>query len=838
MRNTKAMAKNAGVMLIFGVAALLAACGGGSSSSVSLAVVPIAPLNSAVDLSGATRIVASTRYDYTATSVNFNALSNVWTWGDGTSDTTAAAQINKVWYTPGNYDIALAATARNVDVGSNRLATVIGTPVTSAADHTCAIRFDNTVVCWGSNTYGQLGDGTQTDSAVPVLVKGISQAIALSSNGNQTCAVLADNTVWCWGGSFDPAFPTVITKLPKQVVGLNDVVTVVSGSFHHCVLKKDGTVWCWGYDGAPVFGNGPASVTETQRPVKVAAVAGAIAIGAGDQHMCAIVGARRLVQCWGNNDFGQTSGTTVSNLSGRLPLETETPIAVPGVSSAVSLSVIAATSCAVMADGSMKCWGDNARGQFATGNAVGKGLLPPSNFKPQVVTTPITKIAAVAQGYNTCALKTDKTVACWGDYQPIAGAHTAAVETTVAQLGNDNAFVSSGATTCALKTDGRLFCRGVNDVGQLGNGSFIDSPLIFAEVLLNTMQFEPTSLRTLASGFDNNCAVTANRGVACWDVGNGASAATAVIKAGLTNVKSVVVSRLLISLTTGCALTFAGDVLCWRGNLAPTLVSNLTDVKAIAGGDGDHNCAVKNSGEVYCWGSNYYGQLGVPLTTPSSTAAIQVPGLFGAVDVAVGGVHSCATKNTGRVVCWGYGLEGQLGDGMNTSSILPVRIGGAALYLSSASMSNSDCAISVTRSLWCWGTGVSGQLATGDATSSSVPRIAAVVSDVWQHSIGFFHSCVVNGQREMFCSGNGTYGQLGQGTFTSSRSFLKVDDATGFIEVAAGARTTCGKKLGGDIYCWGTNLVSGTGAIASGAPILKKVIGVTGGNPPVLTFWR
>ena len=876
MHNIKATAKNAAALLLFCTASLLAACGGGSSTSAAVAVGNATPKMPSVALEGATRIVASTRYDYSAVSSNLIGPVHEWAWGDGTIDKPATSGINKVWYTPGVYDIAVTSTGSNAELTSSRAATVIGTPVTSSSDHTCAIRADNTVVCWGTNIYGQLGNGTQVDSTVPVLVKGISQAIAVSSNGNQTCAVLADNTVWCWGGSFDPAFPIVITKLPKQVVGLNDVMTVVSGSFHHCALKKDGTVWCWGYDGAPVFGNGPASASETQTPVRVNAVRGAVAIGAGDQHTCAVVAPRGLVQCWGNNNYGQTGGVAVSNLSGRLPLETELPIFVPGVVNAVSLSVLAATSCAVIANGGMQCWGDNARGQFATGSGVGIGftVLPPLNFKPQVVTTPVSGLAAAALGYNACALKTDKTVSCWGDYQAAVGTHSTPVEATVTQLGKDNAFVSSGATTCALKTDGRLFCRGVNDVGQLGNGTFIDSTVGFTEVLLGSLTTSTALVNDAVavgeSGFA--CAIRDDKTVACWGLALDISSNVPVVKGGLTGIKAISAGG-----STACVIQADDTVACWGANApfiftsdigllgngttynfytsAPIQVANLVDVKSISVSR-YHTCALKYNGKVVCWGNDLAGQLGRDqLSTQDAYLPAEVVGLSGVVSLSSTNFHNCAVTSSARVWCWGMGQRGEIGNGANSSVRKPTLVAGPLRAKSVSMFGNGACAIDLAGLGVCWGRGEAMQLGNGTTAATNVPGAAVQSTEPFlMLAGGAEHVCGISQSKAVLCWGRGgvsgftrlygplsnSYGLAGTGNNWNSTTPVSVAGQSNVVGLSSNSGNSCSLKFDGTVWCWGQGgqgqLGNGFNADSNTVPVL--VVGFKGLTVRPELFWH
>jgi alpha-tubulin suppressor-like RCC1 family protein len=116
--------------------------------------------------------------------------------------------------------------------------------------HTCAFTAGGTVGCWGDNSFGQLGDGTQERRLVPTLVSGLGNAVGITAGRTHTCAVLADGTVHCWGrnrdgqlgdGSSGSNRPT-----PVQVVDLTGVVAVAGGANHTCALLAEGRVRCWG----------------------------------------------------------------------------------------------------------------------------------------------------------------------------------------------------------------------------------------------------------------------------------------------------------------------------------------------------------------------------------------------------------------------------------------------------------------------------------------------------------------------------------------------------------------------------------------------------------------
>lgn len=110
---------------------------------------------------------------------------------------------------------------------------------------------DGTVWAWGSNGYGQVGDGTTNNALIPLQVNGLSGVSAISGGLNHSLALKNDGTVWSWGynlhGQLGIGYPPLSSLTPVQVTSLSDVVAIAAGSLFSAALKSDGTVWMWGY---------------------------------------------------------------------------------------------------------------------------------------------------------------------------------------------------------------------------------------------------------------------------------------------------------------------------------------------------------------------------------------------------------------------------------------------------------------------------------------------------------------------------------------------------------------------------------------------------------------
>jgi alpha-tubulin suppressor-like RCC1 family protein len=225
--------------------------------------------------------------------------------------------------------------------------------------HTCALLDDGGVRCWGTNTSGQLGDGTTTSSLTPVEVVGVDTAVQVVAGYYRTCAVLEDGTLTCWGAGASPT--------PTAVEGLGPVTQVSMSMFHRCAVMVDATVRCWGGNGAGQLGDG-TTTSSFDEWVTVNALDDAVEVATGSAHTCA----RRTdgtVRCWGANSAGQLgNGTTAGSLL---------PVDVVNLDGVLQLDAGAGDeavghSCAVRDDARVLCWGSNNLGQLGDGTTTNR----------------------------------------------------------------------------------------------------------------------------------------------------------------------------------------------------------------------------------------------------------------------------------------------------------------------------------------------------------------------------------------------------------------------------------------------------------------------------------
>jgi alpha-tubulin suppressor-like RCC1 family protein len=295
--------------------------------------------------------------------------------------------------------------------------------VAIGADYACLLTVGDSVRCWGDNGFGELGDGTQTIATSPSSIVNLTApAVGIAASSNPTtCAVLTDGTVECWGFIsgfiFDSADPSAtFTATPIPLFGASGATAVRLGTRHGCVLKSDSTVACWGDNTTGQLGDGNIGPASTYTPVPVQGLTGATAISAGVDYSCALL-SRGTVQCWGNNADGELGNGTTTN-SG-------SAVAVVGLSGpATGIAAGGSHTCAVLADGTVACWGANTKGEL------GNGTTTTGSTTPIVVSGLGGPAKAVAVSpHQSCALLADSTVRCWG--RP--GDHTTALTPVTVQ---------------------------------------------------------------------------------------------------------------------------------------------------------------------------------------------------------------------------------------------------------------------------------------------------------------------------------------------------------------------------------------------------------------------
>jgi alpha-tubulin suppressor-like RCC1 family protein len=340
-------------------------------------------------------------------------------------------------------------------------------------------------------------------------------AVSIHTGGYTACAMYVDGSGKCWGyvplngNSLSNPLPDPFTsgKAPKQIA--------ISG--HTCAIFSDDQLYCYGYNLHGPLGSGDNTnlYAVPTAPVNVGAGLTAVAVAVGYVHTCAIL-SDGGTKCWGQGSSGQ-----LGFVAGTVNLAPINPIDFGGGLTAVRISCGYVHTCAILSDGTARCWGGNANGQLGDGTTT-------NSPNPVVVSSLGLSVMSISCGwYHTCAILSDGSIVCWGmNTQGQLGDNTLdskSIPTSISLDGGETAVkVSAGLDhTCAILSDGTIQCWGFNQYGQVG-----DKTLITRMVPTKVFPFgtglsnvERTAL-DLSVSSSSSCAILSDKMVSCWGRGS------------------------------------------------------------------------------------------------------------------------------------------------------------------------------------------------------------------------------------------------------------------------------------------------------------------------------
>jgi alpha-tubulin suppressor-like RCC1 family protein len=645
-----------------------------------------------------------------------------------------------------------------------------GNVVAVGAGHACAIT-SGTVQCWGRNSYGQLGDGTTTSSQNPVLVQNLTGAVKLALGADFSCAIVTGGNVKCWGQNVLGVLGTTAiaqSSVPVDIPNVSGAKSITAGSYHVCAVLDSGKVKCWG--SGRMLGNGTTEPSAT--PAEVSNVGNAIGADAGEFHTC-LVTSSGAAKCWGASGARLGAGTSQGDAL--------TPVDVAGLNTGVgAIAAGGDHACALMLDGSVRCWGGNYSGELGDG-------------------TDVTR------------------------YTPVSVAGISQAEAITA-----GGWMAEGQTCVRLK-QGAIKCWGFNYAGQLGNGEKSHTPDARPVMRL------PSNVKQVSAGTHHACAVTETSDVYCWGENAGGQLgnrsmfdANFPVKVAGVQAMRVVAGPYYRGRTNGatCVVTPSGGVKCWGGGTATgfslSFVRSITpvDMPGLSTGISDvaigeqHLCALLTDGTIKCLGVNFDGQLGngSPFNTASSSPVL-VTGLSDVASISANQAHTCVLTKAGGVKCWGDNEYGQLGDGSLNDRNTPVSVLGLSSDVKAISAGmRHTCAVKTDGTVWCWG---DAQAFNGPANTkvSSPIRVINFVDNfagiAASSSFGFVvsgHTCSWLSDGGVACWGSAI--ASASGIFAPFYSKIK-GLSYGVISVSAGGYFNCAIKstngTSGAVWCWGSN---------------------------------
>ena len=591
----------------------------------------------------------------------------------------------------------------DVDIGPGRTATNIA----AGSFHFCVQRDNGTVKCWGDNTSGQIGVGTfnnwgctpATEMGEHGILQPFGAGIAVTgvaAGALHSCAMRSNGEVRCWGNNLNPQATAIAGQLGRNTAPIpnnlssppsSSIVSVTAraiagGGYHTCAITTTNKARCWGSNEFGQLGTNILSAavgdvagemsTLTDSELGTRRIAQVVA---GADHACAILGSATpgAVKCWGYNGDGNL-GVGDTNNRGDDAGETGTGLPTLALGTGRTAKWLAAGdghTCAVLDNNTLKCWGRNDMGQEGYGDFTTRLSPSASTINLGTGRTAHATVAFPVSAGNehTCIILDNSTVKCWGentDGQLGYGDTTlrTAPDANAINLGTGltaKAIATGVSYTCALLSNNTVKCWGRNDDGQLGYG---DTAIRLSPPATSVNLGTGRTAKAIATGGTTTCAILDNNTVKCWGY-------------------------------NGSAQLGLGDT---TPRLSPSstaidLGSGQTALSIDVGSQ--HVCVVLATNQVKCWGQNASGQLGTWQemfdnfdTTIGERAnemgnflAMVYQGAGRAVKaVTTGFAHTCFLLDSNQVRCTGTNFNGQLGQG-NTNGYDPKFLGAGLVDL-------------------------------------------------------------------------------------------------------------------------------------------------------------
>ena len=424
--------------------------------------------------------------------------------------------------------------------------------------------------------------------------------------------------------------------------------SLTAGGSHTCALLPSGAVKCWGLNWAGQLGQGDTASRGTAfatmgaelAPIALGTGRTATQVAAGENHSCALLD-NGTVKCWGDNYLGQLRGRS-SEPVGDAPNEMGNSLPTVSLGAGRTATALAAggdNTCAILDDGTLRCWGSGLSGQLGQSSA--NGLIDLGTGRTAVAVA-VGGIGVPASGSHVCAILDTGDVKCWGhngtgglglgdtaDRGDDAGEMGDNLPTVDLGTGRTATAIAAGVRhTCALLDDGQVRCWGANAQGQLGLGDTVsrgDGPGEMGDALPTVDLGAGRTATSVSAGDHHSCARLDDASVRCWGYSSRGQ-----LGLGDTTAR-------------GGSPGEMGDALP-----AVDLGTGLA-ADAVTTGK-EHACAFLDDGSIKCWGRNQYGQLGLGDTTSRGDGSGEMGDDLPPVDVAGTGVTGRVSGSDGTVV--------------------------------------------------------------------------------------------------------------------------------------------------------------------------------------------
>ncbi len=659
--------------------------------------------------------------------------------------------------------------------------------VATGVNHTCGIKTNGTLYCWGSNNAGQLGNGTNEPHYQPEKVGNDSNWRDMALGSSNTCAIKTDGSTYCWGNNY--LVETEYNKSPERVGTDNDWTQISSGTSHFCAIKSNGSIYCWGYGGHGQFGTGSnehgveiptLAVSENRwkylssanyhscainshdnlfctgenlggalgtgdyeksnRYLKVDTAKNPIIVETGFNRISAMIDIDEKMHYWGNTKFvDETDGTTPNR-----------PIPFEENRRASLITIGYYHGCFITAEGELYCWGKNDYGQIGDGTQEEREV-------------PV-KIASVKHlGFNSVTNADLKSI------------HTSSEEVVILPEGIN--------TATAAIDNGTLLVNG-EDRGQ--NAEVSDGDKVAITLTTGEQHGETASSKlTISYGAGNTEEATfsiTTRSEPYFDIKDEVINKTIAEKDYTSTPVTVVLPE---SIPNAKIAVDYGIV----------LVNDQESGQEVNVKDGDTVSIKLNSGSEKRYYHPAVSNIEVSYLSAVNRSRVILSRKDLKYKVATGRENTCIISSDGKLLCWGSGYNA--GDEEDYESYTRIKNNEDTSWNKVSTSYYKTCAIDEDSALYCWS-----QYQLGTARVYLPPRIGQD-NDWMEVSVGNSHICALKSDGSTYCWGENNEGEIGDGTKVKRENPVPVASGINMVSISTGNNFSNGISQDGTVYHWG-----------------------------------
>ena len=731
------------------------------------------------------------------------------------------------------------------------------TNISLGRNHTAILTSTGRIFTWGDNTFGQLGNGTQTESLTPIEITSefdlvIGEMISsLSLGRNHSAALTSTGRIFTWGDNsfgrlgdgttLSKSRPTEITSQFNLLSG-EIIQNVFLGDLHSAALTSIGRLFTWGNNTYGQLGDGTTTHRAMPTDIKNQFILEndevILNVSLGANHSSVLTSNNRMF-IWGNNIYGQLGDSTTTNKV--IPFNLTNQFNLVMGESILEVELGANHSSIITTNGKVFIWGYNEFGQLGDGTISNKSV--PIEVEKQVpylsaievydygLTTP--EYLPVNEGYDFIGWYTDIELTDLYDFNTMPATDINLYARWEINQYDINYYIYTNYDPLALITlypneviesvslgdlhssaltsSGRVFTWGWNVYGQLGD-STITNKFAPVDITNQFVLYEGETIVSISLGANHSAALTSLGRIFTWGANGygqlGDSTTTQKnAPTDITNQFNLAIDEFIIDVSLGYA----------------------------------HSSAITSNGRMFTWGWNIYGQLGDG-TINDRLSPTEITSQFNLlpdekmISTSLGTNHSAALTSAGRMFTWGWNFYGQLGDGTTTQINTPIEITHeftleTGELIKSISLGDLHSAVlTSTGRLFTWGANSYGQLGDGTNTQRTTPteitsNFSLEAEEIIESiSLGSSHSAVLTSLNNIFIWGYNDYGQLGDSSTTHKNLPVNILDAFNLSanetvsSISLGSNYSSILTSTGYIYTWGANSY---GQLGDGTTISK-----------------